>query len=302
MKKQRDRRRFRLKLKWITRIYILLMLLVFLVLLDQIRLKHFENVFLCLLTLILFFIPSFVERRIHIDVPDTLEAMILLFIFAAEILGEIQSYYLVFPFWDTMLHTANGFLSAAIGLSLIDILNKHDRFSISLSPFFVALVAFCFSMTIGVLWEIFEFGMDRLLAFDMQKDTYINQINTVLLNPNGENVPIHIVIGEVSVNEQPWPAYIDIGLLDTMKDLIVNLIGAALFSVFGYFYVKRRGKAILCTGFCSNTWNTRSICSEYGKRRCEFARYADRKSRRRARQCPAPGFPKLQLSFPLLTT
>jgi len=243
LKKQRDRRRFRLKLKWITRIYILLMLLVFLVLLDQIRLKHFENVFLCLLTLILFFIPSFVERRIHIDVPDTLEAMILLFIFAAEILGEIQSYYLVFPFWDTMLHTANGFLSAAIGLSLIDILNKHDRFSISLSPFFVALVAFCFSMTIGVLWEIFEFGMDRLLAFDMQKDTYINQINSVLLNPNGENVPIHIVIGEVSVNEQPWPAYIDIGLLDTMKDLIVNLIGAALFSVFGYFYVKHRGKS-----------------------------------------------------------
>jgi hypothetical protein len=183
--KRTNRRRAHARIKWITRVYLLLMLIVFAVMLDQIRLRNFENVFLCILTFLLFLIPSFVERRIHIDIPDTLEAIILLFIFAAEILGEIQSYYLVFPFWDTMLHTVNGFLSAAIGLSLIDILNKHERFAVSLSPFFVALVAFCFSMTIGVLWEIFEFSMDSLFQLDMQKDTFISQINSVLLNPTG---------------------------------------------------------------------------------------------------------------------
>ncbi len=248
MKKQ-DRRHLHIKLKWITRFYILLMFVVFVVMLDQIRLGHYENVFLCILTFVLFLIPSFIERRIHIDIPDTLEAIILLFIFAAEILGEIQSYYLVFPFWDTMLHTVNGFLSAAIGLSLIDILNKHDRFAVSSLPFFVALFAVCFSMTIGVLWEVFEFGMDTLFQFDMQKDTLLYQIHSVLLNPSGENVPLHVVIHEVVVNGEPWEGYVDIGLLDTMKDLIVNVIGAALFSTFGYFYIKHRGEGHLLQRF-----------------------------------------------------
>jgi hypothetical protein len=187
-------------------------------------------------------IPSFIERRIHIDIPDTLEVIILLFIFSAEILGEIRSYYLIFPYWDTTLHTLNGFLAAAIGLSLIDILNKNDRFAITLSPVFVALVAFCFSMTIGVLWELFEFSMDKFLGFDMQKDTYIQTINSVLLNKQGLNVPVKTTIDSLTVNGESWASYIDIGLIDTMMDLFVNFVGAAVFSVFGYFYVKHRGK------------------------------------------------------------
>jgi hypothetical protein len=187
-------------------------------------------------------IPSFIEKRVHIDIPDTLETIILLFIFSAEILGEINSYYLIFPYWDTTLHTMNGFLAAAIGLSLIDILNKNDRFAISLSPVFVALVAFCFSMTIGVVWEMFEFSMDQLLGFDMQKDTYINSFRTVLLNKDKLNVPVSVTIDSLSVNGQAWNSYIDIGLIDTMMDLFVNFIGAAVFSIFGYFYIKHRGK------------------------------------------------------------
>ena len=114
---------------------------------------NFENVMLCVLTLILFAIPPLIERRLKIEIPDTLEVIILLFIYAAEILGEIRSYYTAFPAWDTMLHTINGFLCAAIGFSLIDILNRNDRFKFSLSPFYLALFAFCFSMTIGVLWN-----------------------------------------------------------------------------------------------------------------------------------------------------
>lgn len=117
---------------------------------------NYENVFLCVLTLVLFFVPSFIQLNYHIKLPDTLEVIILLFIFAAEILGEIHAYYILFPFWDTMLHTLNGFLAAAIGFSMVDILNRNERFSFALSPTFMAIVAFCFSMTIGVMWEFFE--------------------------------------------------------------------------------------------------------------------------------------------------
>jgi hypothetical protein len=230
------------KLTGLSIVYLLLRLSVILVIIDQIRSRDYENIFLCILTLILFTIPSFIEKRIHIDIPDTLEVIILLFIFSAEILGEINSYYLIFPYWDTTLHTINGFLAAAIGLSLIDILNKNDRFAISLSPVFVALVAFCFSMTIGVVWEMFEFAMDHFLGFDMQKDTYINSFNTVLLNQDKLNVPVKVTIDSLSVNGEAWSSYIDIGLIDTMMDLFVNFIGAAVFSTFGYFYIKHRGK------------------------------------------------------------
>lgn len=230
------------KLSGISLVYLLLRLSVILVIVDQIRSKDYENIFLCILTLILFLIPSFVEKKIHIDIPDTLETIILLFIFAAEILGEIKAYYILFPYWDTLLHTLNGFLAAAIGFSLIDILNKHDRFAISLSPVFVALVAFCFSMTIGVVWELFEFSMDYFLGFDMQKDTYITTFQSVLLDPSNKNVPVKVDVQSIAVNGEAWNAYIDIGLIDTMMDLLVNFIGATVFSIIGYFYIKHRGK------------------------------------------------------------
>lgn len=223
-------------------VYLLLRLSVIFVIIDQIRSRDYENIFLCVLTLILFTIPSFIEKRIHIDIPDTLEVIMLLFIFSAEILGEINSYYLIFPYWDTTLHTLNGFLAAAIGLSLIDILNKNDKFAITLSPVFVALVAFCFSMTIGVVWELFEFSMDKFFGFDMQKDTYIQAVNSVLLNKQGLNVPVKVAIDSIKVNGEVWDSYIDIGLIDTMMDLFVNFVGATVFSIFGYFYVKHRGK------------------------------------------------------------
>lgn len=229
--------------KAISVVYFLLRISVILVIFDQLNNKNYENIFLCVLTLFLFLVPSFIEKRIHIDIPDTLETIILLFIFSAEILGEIKEYYILFPYWDTILHTINGFLAAAIGFSLIDILNKNDKFAISLSPVFVALVAFCFSMTIGVVWEFFEFSMDHFLGFDMQKDTYITVLHSVLLNPDGKNVPMTVNVDSVVVNGQTWNSYVDIGLIDTMMDLIVNFIGATVFSVIGYFYIKHRGKS-----------------------------------------------------------
>lgn len=243
--------------RWLTVVYIILRVLVVLVMVAQIFNRNFENVFLCVLTLILFMLPSFIERHIHIDVPDTLEVIILLFIFAAEILGEIQAYYTQFPGWDTMLHTMNGFLCAAIGFSLVDIFNRSDRFSVSLSPLFLAIVAFCFSMTIGVLWEFFECMMDQFFFLDMQKDTIVHTISSVMLDPNNRNaytqIPGYITDVIVVCGDEQYPlglgGYLDIGLLDTMKDLFVNFIGAVVFSIIGFFYVKSRGKGRFASRF-----------------------------------------------------
>lgn len=226
-------------------VYFILRLLVIVMMVLQIFNRNYENVFLCILTLLLLIVPSFVQVTLKVELPTTLEIIILVFIFAAEILGEISEFYLVFPLCDTVLHTLNGFLAAAIGFSLVDLLNRSEKLTFKLSPLFMAIVAFCFSMTIGVMWEFFEFGMDQILGFDMQKDTIVHTVSSVLLNPTGRNAPYVIKnITDVTVQGQELGVggYLDIGLLDTMNDLIVNFIGATVFSVIGFFYVKNRGK------------------------------------------------------------
>lgn len=233
-------------------VYVALRVLVIATMIRQILNGNYENVFLCILTLLLLLLPSFVQVNFKIELPTGLEITILFFIFAAEILGEINAYYIRFPFWDTMLHTINGFLAAAIGFALVDILNQSDRFSIQLSPVFVSIVAFCFSMTIGVVWEFFECAVDQFFGLDMQKDTVVHSIYSVMLDPAGGNSPTGIQnITEVTVNGQNLGlgGYLDIGLLDTMKDLFVNFIGALVFSVIGYFYVKNRGKGTFAKRF-----------------------------------------------------
>ena len=201
----------------------------------------YQNALLCVFTLILFLLPAFVQKTFNVELPSTLEIIVLIIIFAAEILGELAEYYVKFSIWDTMLHTTTGFLAAAIGLSLIDLLNRSDRFQIKLSPFFVALVSFCFSMTVGVLWEFFEFAMDVFFRTDMQKDSILHVISSVALHPDGKNTPVILGgITDVAVNGESLGlgGYLDIGLYDTMKDLVVNFIGAVVFSVIGYFYTK----------------------------------------------------------------
>lgn len=226
-------------------VYFLLRFLVIVTMIFQILNQNYENVFLCLLTLLLMIVPSFIQVEFKIELPSTLEIIILLFIFSAEILGEIQSFYILFPMWDTLLHTLNGFLAAAIGFSLVDLMNQDERLKFKLSPLFMAIVAFCFSMTIGVVWEMFEYSMDTFAGLDMQKDTIIQTITSVTLDPTKSNIPITIQgINDVMINGQPLGlgGYLDIGLIDTMSDLIVNFIGAIIFSVFGYIYVKKRGE------------------------------------------------------------
>lgn len=226
-------------------VYVILRLLVVAALIRSAMLKEYESMFVCVLVLVLFMLPSFLERKLKIDLPDTLEIIILIFIFAAEILGELGCYFIHYPSWDTMLHTTSGFLCAAIGFSLVNLLNKDNRISLSLSPLYMAIAAFCFSMTIGVLWEFIEFSADRLFLLDMQKDTVITTISSVTLDATNSNTPIVIRnINDVAVNGQSLGlgGYLDIGLYDTMEDLFVNFIGAVVFSLFGYFYVKHQGK------------------------------------------------------------
>lgn len=253
--------------KALAAVYTILRYSVILVLIAQVFNGDFESVFLCVLTLILFLIPNFIEQRLHIDVPDTLEVIILLFIYAAEILGEIRSFYTIFPYWDTVLHTLNGFLCAAIGFSLVDILNRNSRLtSFSLSPAYMAVVAFCFSMTVGVLWEFFECTMDQFFFLDMQKDTVVNTISSVMLDPDGLNrrVMIRDIADVIVVHSDGTQqalglgGYLDIGLLDTMKDLFVNFIGAVVFSIIGFFYVKERGKGRFARRFIPRVMEPKS--------------------------------------------
>lgn len=228
-------------------VYFILRFLVILCMSAAILRKEWSSAFLCVLSLLLFTIPTIVEDKLNIELPTILETIIYLFIFSAEILGEINNFYIMIPHWDTILHTLNGFLAAGIGFSLIDLLNKNSK-GLNLSPFFVAVVAFCFSMTIGVLWEFFEYSADYYLKLDMQKDKIITNINTVMLDPKNSNKVIRIndvTKTEIFTNDNSIiveDGYLDIGLNDTMKDLLVNFIGATCFSLFGYLYILNRDK------------------------------------------------------------
>ena len=213
-------------------VYILLRTAVVGVMIAQILNKDWQNVMLCIYTLFLFTIPSFVEKNWHIDIPNTLEVIILIFIFAAEILGEIRAFYVSVPGWDTALHTITGFLSAAVGFSLVDIINRNEYTKLYLSPIYVAIAAFCFSM---------------------------------MLDTTASNRVVSIYgITEVSINGEDLGlgGYLDIGLIDTMKDLFVNLIGAVVFSIIGFFYIKGRGKGHFAKRFMPTLMSKKKEISE----------------------------------------
>ena len=247
-----------------TKIQMVLTLIVVFSVIRQFLLGNYHNMFLGILTLILFMVPQFLDKKLSVTIPVGLETVILIFIFSAEILGEINAFYVKIPIWDSILHTTNGFLMAAIGFALIDLFNRSEKFSIKMSPYFVAFFAFCFSMTVGVLWEFFEFSMDQFFGLDMQKDWIVTAINSVKLNPIGANVPIHVDVQSVVINGEQWNlgGYLDIGLIDTMKDLIVNFIGAVVFSVIGILYLKNRERGKLAASLIPQVRNEDKIEAE----------------------------------------
>ena len=227
-------------------IYITLRILTVMSAVASLLLGQYNQFVLAVFTLLLFTLPDIIQKRFAVRLPSTLESIIYCFIFAAEVLGEINNFYGLIPGWDTMLHTINGFLCAAIGFAVVYMLNRNSR-HLHLSPLYLALTAFCFSMTVGVLWEFIEYFGDQFFPVDMQKDTIVTTVKSILINPTGENVPvilkdihettIGLAGGETFVVQG---GYLDIGIVDTMKDLFVNFIGAVVFSFFGYFYVRQR--------------------------------------------------------------
>ncbi|MGN0075761.1 MAG: hypothetical protein ACI38Z_02150 [Parafannyhessea sp.] len=227
------------------KLYSVLRVLVIVTLVRCIMTQRWEGVAICGLVLVLFLVPALIEDRGQLEIPPLFQNIIYVFIFAAEILGEVDHYYVLVPGWDTVLHTINGFLCAAVGFSLVDLLNRSSK-RVSLSPVYVTLVAFCFSMTVGVLWEFVEFGFDTTLGLDMQKDTVVTSISTVSLDPTHTGQRVRIDgIADTAITTASGKTthihggYLDIGLIDTMKDLLVNFVGAVAFSVIGYRHLSR---------------------------------------------------------------
>ena len=165
-----------------------------------------SQTFLIVLTFFMTYYPSILEKRFGVYLPNRLEIIITLFIFAAQVLGEMNGFYDKIPWWDTMLHATSGVILGIAGFLLVYLLNEKGDANVKLSPIFVVIVAFCFAITMGVFWEFFEFGADRILGFNMQKFRLPGQD----------------------------------GLVDTMEDLIVDAIGAIIACIFGWRYMKKR--------------------------------------------------------------
>ncbi len=162
--------------------------------------------FLIIITFILTYFPSILSKKFGVYLPKRLQLIITLFIFAAQILGEIGDFYEKISWWDTMLHTISGIVLGLVGFLFVYLLNEKGNINVNLSPKFVIIFAFCFALTMGVFWEFFEFGADRLFGYNMQK-----------FRMPGQD-----------------------GLVDTMNDLIVDAIGAIVACIGGYIYIKRK--------------------------------------------------------------
>lgn len=201
-----------------------------------------KHLMTCFKIMIMFLIPWLIEWKFKIELSSIFILIIHVFMYAAVILGELDSYYLKYPYWDTILHAISGFLSACAGFMLVHLIGEQkQKLKLWIKPIYIVVFAFCLSMTVGVMWEFYEFGMDNLCNRDMQKDTIIHTIKSVKLNQENHSLTILNDVSNVTVNGQDYDlgGYLDIGLYDTMGDLFINLGGALLCCVIGYFALKK---------------------------------------------------------------
>lgn len=166
----------------------------------------------CSLGIVVMRIPAFIERKKSIDIPDSMEIIYFVFLFCAIYLGEVRNFYYVVPYWDNILHAFSGAMLGALGIILVSLLNDEEHLNIRLSPLFIAFFGFCFAVTAGTIWEIYEFAADGILSLNMQK----------FILANGS-----ILIGHSALS-------------DTMMDLIVDTLSALLVSIIGYFNLKKQ--------------------------------------------------------------
>lgn len=217
-------------------IFWIMRLVVIAELVSAICLKNYVVAMQAVWILLLFTLPLMIERHLHVQLPSAMEITLTCFIFAALFLGEISAFYYRFPWWDLMLHTISGFVIGAIGFSLIQLLNKNEKVKISLSPLFVAIFTFTFALGVGALWEIFEFAADHIVGSNMQKymldEETIKSISNTIVQANGDLQQLSPIFRKICA----------FGLKDTMWDIIVDAIGAAVFSVMGYLYLLGKSK------------------------------------------------------------
>lgn len=179
-------------------------------------------------------IPSIANKKFKLKIPIYLRVVLVVFIYLAVFLGEVQDYYYKIPFWDNILHAFSGFIFAIISLSIINLLNDNKSVHMQLSPMFVAVFAFCFAVALGALWEIAEFSMDTFLGLNSQK--FIPE-TAVLFNGGNSFAPLAGTEAEIAEFFRQ-PAGYKYALMDTMEDIIVDCIGACIASVLDYIILK----------------------------------------------------------------
>lgn len=169
----------------------------------------------CVAGIVVMMIPSIIEHRWSVPIPNFIYILYYIFLYCAVYLGEVRSFYYKIPHWDTILHAFSGAMLGALGFILVSLLNNHTKVGVHLSPFFVALFAFCFALAAGTVWEIYEFTVDSIMQLNMQK--YLTEAGEVL-------------IGRAA-------------LMDTMTDIITDAAAALVVSVAGYFSIRREQRA-----------------------------------------------------------
>jgi uncharacterized membrane protein YjdF len=177
---------------------------------EKLRSDYVLMLIQCILGIIIMFLPSILERKWRIDIPGFMHIVFLVFLYAAIYLVEVRSFYYKVPNWDSILHGFSGAMIGALGFSIVKLLNDSEKVKLDLSPVFVAIFAFSFALAIGALWEMYEFSFDKLLGLNMQKFAYSD--------------------GTLKVGRA--------ALADTMKDLIVDALGALATSIMGYISLK----------------------------------------------------------------
>ena len=173
-----------------------------------------SNIFLGFLGIILFSLPWIIESRFKVDIPNYLEIIILSFLFFAIVLGNIHGFLETIKGYDKVLHTLSGIIISIIAYEIIHSYNLTKKDEVKLSPGLLSIFAFCFSITLLVVWEFYEFSVDTI-AYNINNET-------------SRNMQRYQWVNESLIYPQPY------GLMDTMLDLIVGSIGAALVSFVGW--------------------------------------------------------------------
>ncbi|NLC97100.1 MAG: hypothetical protein GX675_05985 [Erysipelotrichaceae bacterium] len=180
------------------------------IVMQNIKSDYYLMLLQCLLGLSIFFLPSIIEKKFNIKIPNKLNLVYVIFLYCAIVLGEVRNFYFQFEHWDSVLHVFSGGMLGSIGLSIVSLLNDSDKTEIHLTNKFVCIFAFCFAVTLGVFWEFYEFSIDYLLGMNMQK--FMLEDGTLL-------------VGQAA-------------LMDTMKDLFIDTVGAFVVTFSAFFIMK----------------------------------------------------------------